>query len=68
MSLNWESTYEVAIELHRTHPEVDLHEVTLGTVYDWIVALPEFRDDPSLCNDEILESICQEWYEVTIND
>jgi FeS assembly protein IscX len=58
----------VAIELRRLHPNVDLHEVTLRTVYTWTLELPDFSDDPALCNDEILESIYQEWYEVTIND
>jgi len=68
MSLNWESIFAIAMELRRTHADVDLGEVTLGQIYEWTVALPEFRDDPSLANDDILSSIYQEWYEVTIHD
>ena len=68
MSLNWESTYALAIELQRTHPDVLLPDVTLGDVFNWTLGLPDFEDDPALCNDEILTSIYQEWYEVTIHD
>ena len=68
MPLNWDSVYELALELHRAHPDADLQDVTLGQVRDWTIALPEFLDDADLCNDEILHSIYQEWYEVTIDD
>jgi FeS assembly protein IscX len=67
MTLNWESTYAIAIELNRTHPGASLSETGLGQLYDWILELPDFEDDPRLCNDEILMSIYQEWYEVTLH-
>jgi FeS assembly protein IscX len=67
MSLNWESTYAVAIALRHIHADADLAQVTLQQLLEWILALPGFEDEPALCNDEILESIFQEWYEVTIN-
>ncbi len=63
VTLSWESTYAVALELKRYHPGIDLTSVTLKQVFDWTVALPGFRDDPSLCNDGILASIFQDWYE-----
>jgi FeS assembly protein IscX len=68
MGLNWDATFAVALALHRAHPDADLGSVTLNNVYEWTIALPEFTDEASLCNDEILKSIFQEWYEVTIND
>jgi len=68
MSLNWDSAYAVALELRRAHPDVDLESVTLGQLFEWILGLPAFSDDPALCNDEILHAIYQEWYEVTIHD
>jgi FeS assembly protein IscX len=67
MSLNWESAYEVALALRIAHPDADLENVTLDDILAWSVALPGFSDEASLCNDEILRSIFQEWYEVTIN-
>jgi len=68
MALNWDSIHAVALELRRTHPDADLHDVSLGQLMQWTLALPEFQDDPALANDEILSAIYQEWYEVTIHD
>ncbi len=67
MGLNWDSTYAVALALRHAHQEADLESVTLQELFDWIMALPDFADDAALCNDEILQSIFQEWYEVSID-
>lgn len=67
MALNWESTYAIAVELRLRHPGVDLKNVTLGNILDWTLELPDFVDDPALGNDEILTSIYQEWFEVTVD-
>ena len=67
MGINWEATYELALALRRAHPDASLDDVTLEQVFQWSMALPEFDDEGALCNDEILQSIFQEWYEVTIN-
>jgi FeS assembly protein IscX len=32
-------------------------------IYDWVLALPDFVDDPQLVNDDLLQAIYQEWYE-----
>ncbi len=63
MTLSWESSYAVALELKRRHPGVDVDSVTLQQIFDWTLALPGFEDDPALCNDEILSSIFQDWFE-----
>lgn len=65
--MNWDSIYEIAIELRRSHPDVALETVGLAQIYDWTLELPDFEDDPALGNDEILNSIYQEWYEVTLH-
>ena len=67
MTLNWESTYAIALELRRQHPEEDLEDVTLGQIYNWTLQLSEFEDDPSLANDDILYSIYQDWFEENIH-
>ena len=67
MTLNWESTYAVAVALRRLHADVNFQDVTLGNIFEWTMELPDFADDPALCNDEILASIYQEWYEVTLH-
>ena len=63
-SLNWESTYALALALRRKYPSVDLESVSLGQVQAWTLALDGFEDDPALVNDEILAAIYQEWYEL----
>lgn len=68
MSLSWESSYAIALELKRLHQEINIEEVSLQQIYDWTLALPDFEDDPALSNDEILSSIYQEWYEELIHD
>jgi FeS assembly protein IscX len=68
MTLTWESSYAIAIELKRRHSEVSIEEVTLQQLYDWTLQLEEFEDDPALCNDAILSAIYQEWFEEMIND
>ncbi len=67
MTLTWESTYAIALELRRQHPEEDLENVTLGQIYAWTLQLSEFEDDPSLANDDILYAIYQDWFEENIN-
>jgi FeS assembly protein IscX len=63
--LFWDSSYAIARRLMAAHPDLDLGAVTLNMVYNWVVALPGFRDDPQLVNDELLTAIYQEWYEET---
>ncbi len=68
MSLNWETSYAIARELKRLHPDENIEGVTLRQIYDWTLQLKEFEDDPALCNDDILSSIYQEWFEEILND
>ncbi|MBL8089545.1 MAG: Fe-S cluster assembly protein IscX [Anaerolineales bacterium] len=65
--MNWEATYAIAMELKRKYKDVNIEEVTLGQIYTWTLALPEFDDEPQLANDDILRSIYQDWYEELIH-
>ena len=67
MTLTWEASYAIALELRRQHPAAHIEDVTLGQIYDWTIELSEFEDDPLLANDDILYAIYQEWYEEYIN-
>ncbi|MDW8326233.1 MAG: Fe-S cluster assembly protein IscX [Anaerolineales bacterium] len=62
-ALYWDASYAVARRLMEMYPDVDLSTVTLGMIYNWVVALPEFQDDPQLANNELLTAIFQEWLE-----
>ncbi len=67
MTLNWEGTYAIALELRRQHKDANIEDVTLKQIYEWTLALSEFDDDPSLANDEILYAIYQDWFEEHIH-
>lgn len=68
MSLTWESTYAIALELRRQHKDANIENISLQQIYDWTLALPEFEDDPSLANDDILRAIYQDWFEENIHN
>lgn len=61
--LTWDDSYAIARSLRASFPQVDLEQVSLGMIYAWTIALPEFQDDPALANDAVLAAIYQEWYE-----
>jgi len=65
--LTWEATFALAERLHRQHPGITLEHVSLGQIYRWVVALPDFDDDPALANDDILLAIYREWLEITLH-
>jgi FeS assembly protein IscX len=61
--LYWDAIYEIVLALKASYPQENLEEATLGDVFRWTLALPNFADDPELANDEILAAIYQEWFE-----
>jgi len=61
--LYWDSTFEIVLSLINAHSGVDVETVGYQQLYEWVVALPTFADDPSLVNESILKDILREWYE-----
>jgi FeS assembly protein IscX len=61
--LYWDSSYEIVMSLVDRYPEVDVETVGVEQLYQWIIALPDFADDPDLANEGILNDILREWYE-----
>jgi FeS assembly protein IscX len=61
--LTWEATYEIVLHLMAAYPDIDLDNVGLQQLYEWVLLLPNFADDPILVNDGILQDILREWYE-----
>jgi FeS assembly protein IscX len=62
-SLYWDSSYEIALRLIEAYPDVDVETVGTSQLEQWVLALPEFADDPLLVNESILNDILREWYE-----
>ena len=46
LDLMWDETEEIAIRLYEEHSNVDPLTVRFTDMHAWIVALPEFTDDP----------------------
>ncbi len=63
MGLSWDSSYAIVLELKAHYPDVDVDAVGLHKLYQMIMTLPNFDDDPELANDAILADILGEWYE-----
>ena len=61
--MKWTDTQEIAIALSEAHPDQDPNTVNFVDLYKWVMALPQFDDDPKRCGERILEAIQQAWIE-----
>lgn len=59
--MKWTDTRDIAIALADSRPEVDPTSVRFTDLYQWVLALPGFDDDPKRCGEKILEAIQQAW-------
>lgn len=63
MSLKWVDVQEIAIQLVDSRPEVDPRFVNFVDLHQWVLALPEFNDDPQRGGEKVLEAIQAAWIE-----
>ena len=59
--MKWTDTIDIAIGLSEAHPDVDPITVRFTDLQQWVMALPEFDDDPEHCGERILEAIQMAW-------
>jgi FeS assembly protein IscX len=59
--MKWTDTLDIAIALAEAHPEQDPKAINFVNLYQWVLALPEFDDDPKRCGEKILEAIQAAW-------
>lgn len=59
--LCWTDVRDIAIELEERHPEADNVNLRFTDLHKWVVALPDFADDPNRSNEKILEAIQMAW-------
>ena len=57
MDLTWKDAEDIAIRLVEEHPDTDPLSVRFTDLHAWIIALPDFKDDPQKSNEKILEAI-----------
>ena len=63
MSLKWTDVRDIAIALDEAHPDVDPLHVNFVDLRSWVLALPEFDDDPAHSGEKVLEAIQMTWLE-----
>ncbi|WP_105101642.1 Fe-S cluster assembly protein IscX [Microbulbifer pacificus] len=61
--MKWTDIHDIAIELADNYPDVDPLAVNFVDLRKWVMALPEFDDDPNRCGEKILEAIQAAWIE-----
>ena len=63
MSLKWTDVLDIAIELAESKADVDPRYVNFVDLHCWVLALPDFSDDPQRCGEKVLEAIQAAWIE-----
>jgi FeS assembly protein IscX len=61
--MKWTDVQEIAIQLSEAHPDVDPLKINFVDLMKWVMALPEFSDDPKHCGERVLEAIQGAWIE-----
>ncbi|MDO9597905.1 MAG: Fe-S cluster assembly protein IscX [Azoarcus sp.] len=59
--MKWTDVQEIGLQLADAHPDVAPARLNFVDLMRWVVALPEFDDDPKHCGERILEAIQQAW-------
>lgn len=59
--LTWDDTTRIGILLSNTHPEIEPDKVELKDLHGYVIALIEFKGDPSHFNEQTLEAIRTAW-------
>jgi len=61
--MKWTDTLDIAIALTEARPDTDPRGVRFTDLMQWVMALPDFDDDPKRCGEKILEAIQTAWIE-----
>ena len=59
--MKWTDTLEIAIALAEKYPGTDPTRVRFTDLYEWVLGLEGFDDDPKRCGEKILEAIQAAW-------
>ena len=59
--MKWTDIAEIGMALADAHPDQDPKRVNFVDLYEWVMALPGFDDDPKRCGEKILEAIQMAW-------
>lgn len=61
MSLKWIDSRDIAIELLDKYPDTNPKTVRFTDLYQWVLELEDFDDDPKHSGEKVLEAIVLCW-------
>ncbi|MEW5756044.1 MAG: Fe-S cluster assembly protein IscX [Pseudomonadota bacterium] len=61
--MKWVDVYDIAIALDERHPDADPQYVKFTDLYNWVLNLDGFDDDPAHAGEKVLEAIQMAWIE-----
>jgi FeS assembly protein IscX len=61
--MKWLDTRDIAIALADKYPDVDPRHVNFVDLYNWVMKLEGFDDDPKRAGEKVLEAIQATWIE-----
>ncbi len=61
--MKWTDSQAIAEILYDLNPELDPKTIRFTDLYQWIIDLEGFNDDPTKCGEKILEAIQLAWIE-----
>ena len=59
--MKWTDVHQIAIALSEAHPDTDPRYIRFTDLYNWVMALEDFHDDPKHSGEKILEAIQSAW-------
>jgi FeS assembly protein IscX len=59
--MKWTDSQEIAIALVDKFPHTDPKSIRFTDLYQWVMELESFDDDPKRCGEKILEAIQLAW-------
>ena len=59
--MHWTDSQRIAEALFDKYPDIDPKTIRFTDLYQWILALEGFQDDPNKCGEKILEAIQLAW-------
>ena len=61
--MKWTDTQLIAEMLYDLKPDIDPKTIRFTDLYQWVIDLEGFSDDPKKCGERILEAIQLAWIE-----
>jgi FeS assembly protein IscX len=61
--MKWTDVQDIVIELADSKPDIDPRFVNFVDLRNWVMALPDFDDNPDHCGEKVLEAIQMAWIE-----